>query len=64
MKTPAATTKKMERVLGLAALIAAHPPLKRGRNYRAYIDWELIDTMRAALEDIGIDWAQLKRELR
>lgn len=49
--------------LWIAAIeIAANAPLKQGENVSsAKISWPLIDQLRQALDELGLDWREVKR---
>lgn len=52
-----------EFALWVAALdIAAVAPLKQGTNvFAAGVDWRLIHDLRAALDQLGLDWRGVKK---
>jgi hypothetical protein len=53
----------MTKIELTAIAIALFPPIKANKYSRAaYVDWELIDRLRAALDDAGVDWKAAKAE--
>ena len=45
------------RVLDAAIAVAAYPPKKKGQYvHSAGVYWPLIDELRAALDDMGVEW--------
>jgi signal recognition particle subunit SEC65 len=45
------------RVLDAAIKVAAYPPKKKGQSVSsAQVYWPLIDELRDALDELGIEW--------
>lgn len=50
-------TAVLERLANLAIQIGRYPPAKRNQYaHWAYVPWDLIETVRAELDAVGLEW--------
>jgi hypothetical protein len=51
------------RVMGCALRIAARPPLKHGpTTFAASVPWSMIEELRDAIDELGVDWREWKAD--
>jgi hypothetical protein len=63
--SPADRPNPGHRILGIAVQLAAHPPARKHEHaFEARVPWRLITELREALSDAGVDWREVRAELR
>lgn len=59
------TPKQDKRLANLAGAIALEAPLRNsGGRATTYVSWELVNNIRAILEEAGIDWRAKAKRVR
>jgi hypothetical protein len=59
------TPAQRRTLANLAGAIALEAPFRRSKySPTTYVSWQVVEEIRAVLEEAGIDWRKMARELR